>query len=55
MPFVNEALDVGAAINAYLVTWNDPTRFDKVAIHLGSFHFLKENFHVRKQDHASHA
>ena len=44
MPFVNITLDVGTAINAYLVTWNDPTRFDKVFIHLESFHFVKENF-----------
>ena len=48
MPFVNITLDVGAPINEYLVTRNDPTRFDKVIIYLGSFHSLKENFQVRK-------
>ena len=47
MPFVNVTLDVGAAMNAFLVTWNDSTKFDKVIIHLGSFHFLKENFQVQ--------
>jgi hypothetical protein len=46
MPFINITLDVGAAMNAYLVTWNDPELFNKVIIHLGSFHFLKENFQV---------
>ena len=47
MPFVNVTLDVGAAMNAFLVTWNDSKKFDKVIIHLGSFHFLKENFQVQ--------
>jgi hypothetical protein len=46
MHFVNISLDVGAAMNAYLVTWNAPERFNRVVIHLGSFHFLKENFQV---------
>ena len=46
MPYVNVTLDVGAAMNAYLVTWNAPDRLSNVIIHLGSFHFLKENFQV---------
>lgn len=46
MPYVNITLDVGAAMNAYLVTWNAPEMFNKIIIHLGSFHFLKENFQV---------
>ena len=44
MPLVN----MGAAINAYFVTWYDPIRFDDVVIHLESFHSLKENFKVKK-------
>ena len=46
MPLVNITLDVGAAINAYLVLWNNPVVFRNIIIHLGSFHFLKENFQV---------
>ena len=46
MPYVNVSLDVGAAMNAYLLTWNEPEVFKNVIIHLGSFHFLKENFQV---------
>ena len=46
MPSVNITLDVGAAINAYLVIWNNPVLFKNIIIHLGSFHFLKENFQV---------
>ena len=46
MPSVNITLDVGAAINAYLVIWNNPVMFKNIIIHLGSFHFLKENFQV---------
>lgn len=46
MPLVNITLDVGAAINAYLVVWNNPVMFKNIIIHLGSFHFLKENFQV---------
>lgn len=46
MPNVNITLDVGAAINAYLVIWNNPILFKNIIIHLGSFHFLKENFQV---------
>ena len=44
MPYVNITLDVGAAMNAYLVTWNTPDRFSNVIIHLASLHFLKEKF-----------
>ena len=46
MALVNITLDVGAAINAYLVLWNSPVVFKNIIIHLGSFHFLKENFQV---------
>ena len=46
MPFVNITVDVGAAMNAYLITWNAPEIFSRIVIHLRSFHFLKEIFQV---------
>ena len=46
MPYVNITLDVGAAINAYNTIRNFPEMYKNVIIHLGSFHFLKENFQV---------
>ena len=46
MPFVNITLDVGAALNAYKTLWTYPEQYKNVIIHLGSFHFLKENFQV---------
>ena len=44
MPYVNITLDVGTAINAYKLLWNYPQKFGNVIVHLGDFHFLKENF-----------
>lgn len=46
MPYVNVSLDVGAAINAFKCVWNFPDKFNNVPIHLGDFHFIKENFGV---------
>ena len=46
MPYVNLTLDVGAAINAYKVIWNYPDTFRNIMIHLGDFHFIKENVGV---------
>lgn len=46
MPYVNITLDVGAALNAFKMVWNHTQRFRNVVIHLGDFHFLKENFQV---------
>ena len=46
MPYVNVTLDVGAAMNAERMLWNYPTTFKNVLIHLGDFHFMKENFGV---------
>lgn len=46
MPYVNITLDVGAAINAFKVVWDFPELYNGVVIHLGSFHFMKENFQV---------
>ena len=47
MKYVNITLDVGAAINAYKTIWSHPDKFGNVIIHLGDFHFIKENFLVR--------
>eukprot|EP00794_Sanderia_malayensis_P014842 gene14842-biopygen11931 len=46
MPYVNVTLDVGAAMNALKLIWNFPDQFSNVLIHLGQFHFIKENFAV---------
>ena len=46
MPYVNITLDIGAAMNAYKVIWNNPDIFGNVVIHPGDFHFMKENFQV---------
>ena len=46
MPYVNITLDVGTAINAYKTVWSFPEQYKNVIIHLGGFHFLKENFQV---------
>ena len=42
----NITLDVGAAMNACKFVWTNPERFKNVVIHLGDFHFIKENFQV---------
>ena len=44
MPYVNITLDVGAAMSAFKLLWNYPEKFGNVIIHLGDFHFIKENF-----------
>ena len=46
MPFVNITLDVGAAMNAYKMIWNNEIKFSNIVIDLGGFHFIKENFQV---------
>ena len=46
MPYVNVTLDIGAAINAYWLTWSYRKLFSNVLIHPGDFHFMKENFQV---------
>ena len=46
MPYVNITLDVGAAINAYKFLWSNQDSLGNVVIHLGDFHFMKENFQV---------
>jgi hypothetical protein len=49
MPYVNITLDVGAAINAFKLIWNYEEDFKNIVIHLGDFHFMKENFKVRSR------
>ena len=44
MPYVNITLDVGAAINAHKLLWNKYDQFSIIIIHLGGFHFMRENF-----------
>ena len=44
MPYLNTTLDVGAAMSAFKFLWNYPEKFGNVIIHLGDFHFIKENF-----------
>ena len=46
MPYINVTLDVDAAINDYKTIWSLPNQCHNIVIHLGSFHFLKENFQV---------
>ena len=47
IPYVNITLVVGAAMNAYKLLWNYNGQFSNVVIHLGDFHFIKENFQVK--------
>ena len=44
MSYVNITLDVGAAMSAFKLLWNYPEKFGNVIIHLGDFHFIKDNF-----------
>ena len=46
MPYVNLTLNVGAAINTWILIWNYPELCSNVLIHLGDFHYLKENFAI---------
>ena len=46
MKYVNVTLDCGAAINAYKTIWQYQRKFENVIIHVGDFHFMKENFQV---------
>jgi hypothetical protein len=45
-PYVNITLDVGASVSAFKMVWTYPEQYKNIVIHLGSFHFLKENFQV---------
>ena len=57
MPYVNIARDVGAALNVFKLLWNGVEQYQNVLIHLGDFHFMKENFqvlHAYKKTQAPH-
>ena len=47
--YPNTTLDVGAALPAYKVLWSYPEKFSNVVVHLGDFHFMKENFKVNSK------
>ena len=49
MKYMHITLDVGAAIKAYHVVWNDPHRWKNVLIHLGDFHSFKAFFGAIKR------
>ena len=44
MPYVNITLDMSAALNVFKVLRNRKEEFKNGVIHLGDFHFMKENF-----------
>ena len=46
----NIALDVGAAINAHQMQWNQSGRWSKIIIHLGYFHALTYFFDAMGAD-----
>ena len=46
IPYVNIALDCGAAVNAFKMKCSQQETFQNIVIHLGDFHFMKGNFQV---------
>ena len=46
MKFATITLDVGDAMNAFKLLWNYPDMYKSIFLHLGDFHFIKENFGV---------
>ena len=46
MEYVNITLDIGAAMNAYKLSWRNLEQFSNAVIQIGDFHYLKENFKV---------
>ncbi len=46
MPYLNIMLDVGAAMSAFKYIWAQAEQYRNVCLHLGMFHFMKENFKV---------
>ncbi len=46
MTYVHITLDVGAAIKAFHVVWNNPTSWSDIIIHLGDFHAMMAFFGV---------
>ena len=43
MKYAKITFEVGVAINAFKGLWTYPETFSNVVIHIGDFHFLKEN------------
>ena len=50
MTYAHITLDVGEAIKAYHVIWNDPDLWKNVIIHLGDFHCFMAFFGVVGRD-----
>ena len=46
MKYTNITLDIGAAMNAYKLLWGNMKHFSNIVIHIGDFHYIKENFKV---------
>ena len=46
MSYLNITIDVQAALNAFKFLCNGVETYQNVTIHLGDFHFMKENFQV---------
>ena len=46
MEYVHVIMDVGAAIKAYHLIWNDPERWQRIIIHLGDFDSFMAFFSV---------
>ena len=44
MKYTHITLDIGAAIKAYHVIWNDPNLWSDIIIHLGDFHAMNAYF-----------
>ena len=44
IPYANITFDIGAAMNVFKVLWNYPEKFSNIVIHLGDFHYMKEDF-----------
>ena len=46
MKYTNITMDCGAAMKLYHVLWNNPSKFSKIIVHLGDFHFMQAFFDV---------
>ena len=46
MLYPNITLAAGTELNAFKFLWNGLQKYQNVKIHLGNFHFMKENFQV---------
>ena len=46
MKYAHIVMDVGAAMKAYQVIWNNPELWSDIIIHLGDFHAMMMFFSV---------